>query len=65
VLVPHARAREVARVMRAQGVLVRPFGGFPLEIPAFAETGGAALRISVGPWEMMQTLVNMLREALA
>ncbi|MEO8621882.1 MAG: histidinol-phosphate transaminase [bacterium] len=65
VLVPHARARELARVMRTRGVLVRPFGGFPQEISAFAESGGAALRISVGPWEMMETLINVLREALA
>ncbi|MEP6999195.1 MAG: histidinol-phosphate transaminase [bacterium] len=64
VLVPHARARDLARAMRARGVLVRPFGGFPQEISAFAETGGAALRIGVGPWEMMETLVSVLREAL-
>ena len=65
VLVPHALATEVVRSMRARGVFVRSFVGLPLEIAAFAEQHGAALRIGVGPWQMMESLLDALREALA
>jgi histidinol-phosphate aminotransferase len=65
VLVPTSRASELARLMQARGVFVKAFVSLPLEIPALAEQGGAALRISVGPWEMMQTLLNVMAEVLA
>ena len=65
VLVPIARATELAGLMRARGVFVRSFAGLPMEILTFGEHGGAALRISVGPWEMMQTLLDVLGEVLA
>ena len=65
VLVPIARATKLAGLMRARGVFVRSFTGLPLEIRTFAEHGGAALRISSGPWEMMQTLLDVLGEVLA
>jgi len=65
VLVPAARASELVQLMRARGVFVKSFAGLPLEIAAFAEQGGSALRIGVGPWEMMQTLLDVLGEVLA
>ena len=65
VLVPAARAGELVQLMRARGVFVKSFAGLPLEIAAFAEQGGSALRIGVGPWEMMQTLLDVLGEVLA
>ena len=65
VLVPAARASELAQLLRARGVFVRSFTGLPLEIRAFAEQGGAALRIGIGPWEMMQTLLDVLGQVLA
>jgi len=55
VLVPIADAAAVGARMRALGVAVRPFaalGGI-----------GDALRISVGPWEMMETCLAALDEA--
>lgn len=61
VLVAHKRAHEIAGLLRAAGVLVRSFGGLPVEIPAFAQSGGDALRIGVGPWEMMEPLLDRLR----
>ena len=65
VLVPATRASELVQLMRARGVFVKSFAGLPLEIAAFAEQGGSALRIGVGPWEMMQTLLDVLGEVLA
>jgi histidinol-phosphate aminotransferase len=65
VLVPRAHASELARALRARSVYVRAFGGLPQEISAFAATGGTALRIGVGPWEMMQRLLDTLREVVA
>ena len=65
VLVPIARAFEIAQRMRAQGVAVRSFTGLPLEIDAFARVGGSALRIGVGPWDMMETMLSVLMEVSA
>ena len=65
VLVPTARAIELAALLRVRSVFVRSFVGLPLEIPAFAGENGVALRIGVGPWEMMQTLLDVLGEVLA
>ena len=65
VLVPTTRAPEIAQRMRAGGVLVRSFTGLPLEIDAFAKAGGSALRIGVGPWDMMQTMLSVLAEVSA
>lgn len=50
VFVPTARARELANGLRERGVLVG--------------VHDAALRIGVGPWEMMQTLIGALTEVL-
>jgi len=55
VLVPVPNAPAVAQAMRAAGVAVRPFGALP--------GIGDALRISVGPWEMMETCLAALRGA--
>lgn len=65
VLVPTARALDIAQHMCARGVLVRSFTGLPLEIDALARTGGSALRIGVGPWDMMQTMLSVLAEVSA
>ncbi len=55
VLVPLDRAAEIGARMRALGVAVRPF-------PALAGIGDA-LRISVGPWEMMAACLDALDQA--
>lgn len=65
VLVPTRRAVELSRAMVDRGVLVRAFTGLPQELSLLADSGGAALRIGVGPWEMMQTMLDALSEALA
>lgn len=65
VLVPTSRADALAREMVARGVLVRSFSGLPTELSLLAESGGTALRIGVGPWDMMRVMLNALAEALA
>ena len=60
--VPTPRARLIARGLRERGVLVRAFSGLPTELAALAASEGEALRIGVGPWETMQTVLDALRE---
>ncbi|RMH21513.1 MAG: histidinol-phosphate aminotransferase family protein [Gemmatimonadetes bacterium] len=50
VLVPVPDAAELARILRERGVAVRPFPGLP-EI-------GDAVRISVGPWPLLERLLE-------
>lgn len=56
-LVPVDQCVEVGAAMRARGVAVRPF-------PALPHLGDA-LRISVGPWEVVQQAIDALRAVLA
>jgi histidinol-phosphate aminotransferase len=60
VLVPVANANARARRMRSLGVAVRPFEGLPLISDALRSSGGSALRISVGPWEMVSAVLAAL-----
>jgi histidinol-phosphate aminotransferase len=62
--VPTARASAFARGLRSRGVLVRALTGLPTDLAPLAASGGAALRIGVGPWEMMQTVLGALAEIL-
>jgi histidinol-phosphate/aromatic aminotransferase/cobyric acid decarboxylase-like protein len=63
--VPTPRAQDIARSMRDRSVLVRAMSGLPQDVTALRESGGHALRLGVGPWEMMERLLEALREALA
>jgi histidinol-phosphate aminotransferase len=65
VLVPTPRASALAGGLADRGVLVRSLSGLPREVPSFADSEGAALRIGVGPWEQMQMLLAALEEVLA
>ena len=65
IMVPTPRARELATRMSSRGVLVRAFSGIAQDLRVFAESEGCALRIGVGPWEMMEAMLATLREALA
>jgi histidinol-phosphate aminotransferase len=56
VLLPVSRAIEAAATLRQRGVAVRPMPGL---------TGiGDALRISIGPWSMMEVVLELLPEVL-
>ena len=57
VLVPVSDAPRIDRSLRDRGVAVRPFSALPRI--------GDALRISVGPWEMLETCLRALAEVLA
>ncbi len=62
VFVPTQRAGAVARALRERGILVRAFAGLPADLPALAASSGAALRIGVGPWDMMQSVLDALAD---
>ena len=63
VLVPVPDAEAVARAMRVRDVAVRPLTGLAPVTPALAATGGSALRITVGPWPLVQRALDALVEA--
>jgi histidinol-phosphate aminotransferase len=65
VFVPIADAPSVAAKMRQRGVAVRAFTGIPTFSPALRQSGGAALRITVGPSDIMRTTLQALDEAVA
>lgn len=65
VLVPLRNAAAVGGSLRARGVAVRAFDGLraPSGTP-LAATGGCALRITVGPWPMLERALGALGEVL-
>ena len=65
VMVPTPRAAELFRALASRGVLVRAFTAMPRDLPVLAECNGTALRIGVGPWEMMEVLLATLCEVMA
>jgi histidinol-phosphate aminotransferase len=65
VLVPTRQAAELCGSLRARGVLVRALADLPRSLSVFEESEGRALRIGVGPWEMMQTLIDALADVLS
>lgn len=60
VLVPISNANARAKHMRSLGVAVRPFEGLPPVSDGLRASGGSALRISVGPWEMIDAVLAAL-----
>jgi histidinol-phosphate aminotransferase len=64
VLVPSPDALRVSRELATRGILVRVITGLP-EVPtALGNAKGTALRIGVGPWDMMRELLTALDEAI-
>lgn len=63
--IPTASAAPLAARLRERGVLVRQFSGLPREPRVLAEADGAALRVGVGSWVMMQRFLDALAEARA
>ena len=66
VLAPLPDAPQVAAALRARGIAVRPFEA--LAAPAgtpLAATRGSAVRITVGPWPLLERALGALREVLA
>lgn len=65
VLAPVPDAVAVAAAMRARGVAVRAFSNLPLVDARLRAAKGAALRITVGPPELMTAALEALGQALA
>ncbi|HEY0776490.1 MAG TPA: histidinol-phosphate transaminase [Gemmatirosa sp.] len=66
VFVPVPDARAVAARLRARhGVGVRVFDGLPTTVPTLAASGGAALRLNVGPREVQRRVLDALAAEIA
>ncbi len=66
VLAPVPNAARIAHELRSRGIAVRPFEGLACAPgTSLATTGGDALRITVGPWELLTPALDALREVLA
>ena len=61
--VPIANAPEIAARMAKDGVAVRPFANLPKLDDQLAATDGNALRITVGPMPLMQTMLESFDRA--
>ena len=64
VLVPHPRAPEIAKWLRASGIVVRVVTDLPRTPASLGRGEGTALRIAVGPSAAMTRLVDAFAEAL-
>ena len=64
VLVPHPRAPEIGRRLRATGIIVRVLTDLPRAPATLAHGEGNALRIAVGPAAAMRRFVDAFAEAL-
>ncbi|HKO14751.1 MAG TPA: histidinol dehydrogenase [Gemmatimonadaceae bacterium] len=64
-LIPARGAEMLARTLRVRGVAVRALVGLPRDLRALAATDGEALRMGIGPWEVMQHVLVALAEVLA
>ena len=65
VLIPIQGARHIALRMEALGVRVRVHTQLPTALSVFAGSNGEAIRISVGPWPMMERVLDALDAVLA
>ena len=63
VFAPLSNAARIAARMRELGVAVRALTGLPAVSRALRDSGGSALRISVGPWPMVETALDTLDRA--
>jgi len=62
---PTERAQELALRMHDRGVQVRALSGLSRDVTMLDEAAGNALRIGVGPWDVMERVRETLREVLA
>jgi histidinol-phosphate aminotransferase len=62
--IPTRHATRLAAQLRERGVLVRSFTGLPSEPRILADADGSALRVAVGPWEMMERFLGALAEVI-
>jgi len=60
---PVAGAMRIGAAMQGRGVAVRPFANLPLIDERLAATSGEAMRITVGPRTMLETMLAALDSA--
>jgi histidinol-phosphate aminotransferase len=65
VFVPTADATRVSKELVSRGILVRVISGLPDAPSRLGHGRGLGLRIGVGPWEMMQPLLDALDAVLS
>jgi histidinol-phosphate aminotransferase len=63
VFVPTAEAEVIASTLDTAGIRVRVLTKLPMTTAALAQSGGAGLRIGVGPWPSMAALLDVLAPA--
>ncbi len=63
--IPCRDAVRVAAALLGRGIAVRLLRDLPPVTPALAASGGAALRVGVGPWPVMERLLSAMREEAA
>ena len=63
-LVPTLQGKAIFDGLCARGVLIRLMTGLGQDLPALAVSNGTALRIGIGPWDVMERLLTALREVL-
>ncbi len=63
--IPCPSAGHVADALLARGIAVRLLRDLPPVTPSLAASGGAALRIGIGPWPIMERLIMALHEEVS
>ena len=63
VLLPHSRAIELDERLRADGIIVRILTNLPRDLAPLKASAGCALRIGIGPWNLMERVLDCLSEA--
>ena len=62
VCIPCPAAARVADALLARGMAVRLLHDLPPVTPSLAAAGGAALRVGVGPWPIMERLLSAINQ---
>jgi histidinol-phosphate aminotransferase len=64
VFVPVREPSRIAGGLRERGIAIKAFDNLGQVSPALAATDGAALRITMAPWNVLDTTLTALREVL-
>ena len=64
VLVPVRDPSRIANGLRERDIAVKAFDNLAQVSPALAATDGAALRVTMAPWDVLDTTLTALREVL-
>ena len=65
VLVPHSNAVDLGRRLLADGIVVRTLTNLPRELQPLNASAGCALRIAIGPWNVMTRVLDSIAAGIA